>query len=430
MKKCLWMLIVLLALLPVLGAAEEGTLWLEDSRLFTREDGTVMLHLMLGKDGGAFQVDNVGVVFLDESGKTVTMEAVELAAAPLLTLPAGEHWFPVTLSAVPEGGAQVADFRLTGVYTSAAQDTPPERISGMPGYFLMQGPEHDELTAYTDAAASDDVTAYMGYAFVYDRAGAYLGNVALPQGAAVLAEGEALLTTLARVIRWEEDELRSAGFPEDAERSVIFGAIPMTDLQEGDVPGSAYVQIYTLPETAPQTLAIVGFTLDTAEDGTFTINALAQNQTGGYVRFTGVPEVALHDAQDNVRLCSELTLERPFSVLAPGETLPFTIVGRVAAGFDPVACGFRTDAVLAAAPDHEGLTTLACGADADAAAYITCMICMDEATGSLIGFEWTQPGEARIEDGVVILPDMALMETAPEDAVLLQAYYRLLPAEE
>lgn len=428
LKKCLMMLLTLALLLPYAALAEQGEVWVCDARLDQRGDGSVLLHLLLAKDGAAVQLDDVGVVFLNEAGETVQMTSVALHAAPIMALPEGEHFFPVTLAAVPAKGATVADFRITGLYTSRPDGPLPQTTTGMPGYFLMQGPECDELTAYTDAFAGTEAFDYVGFSFVYDREGRYMGNVILPRGSASFVAGERLLPELAAVLRWEERMLLDAGFPGENPDSILFARVPMSDLPQGVTPGSAYTCIYAIPQQETWTLRIVGFTLE-AEAGRFTIHALAQNATDSHVRLEDVPYVAMYDAAGNVRLCREVTMEAPFRVAEPGGITPFILTGALEEGFVPEGCGFETVCEPVDGPDHVPLTSLSAAEAGGAQDCIALLVCTDAKSGSLIGLAWTQPGEAEVVDGQLVFPELPLMQSAPDGAALVETFFRLLPRE-
>ena len=342
LKKLLTALLALMVGLTCLACAEEEQIWLQEGSLAETEDGAVLLHLMLGKQGGPVRLDDVGVAFLSGEGQPVRMEAVSLVSA-VTVLPEGEVFFPVTLRAMPaQGEPSVAEFRVTGLYTSVPEPGEAPRMAPADGFFLMKGPETDEVTAFTDAWAGEDPSVYSGYAFVYDRVGHYLGNVFLPQGSGGFVAGEDMLAALARALRWEEKTLMQAGFPANAPDCILFGGIPMTDLPEGAVPGGAEVFVCAVPETETRTLSIVDFTLEAA-DGAFTIRATALNASDETVRLTGVPYVAMHDEGGNVRLCTEVTLLADDAVFAPGATGSFTLTGKVEEGFVPVACAFVTE---------------------------------------------------------------------------------------
>lgn len=342
LKKLLTALMALMMGLTCLACAEEESIWLQDGSLAETEDGAVLLHLMLGKQGGPVRLDDVGVAFLSGEGQPVRMDAVALVSA-VTVLPEGEAFFPVTIRATPaQGEPSVAEFRVTGLYTSVPEPGEAPRMAQADGFFLMKGPETDEVTAFTDAWAGEDPSVYSGYAFIYDRAGRYLGNVFLPQGSGGFVAGERMLATLARALRWEEETLMQAGFPANAPDCILFGGIPMTGLPEGVVPGGAEVFVCAAQETETQTLSIVDFTLEAA-DGAFTIRATALNTSGETVRLTGVPYVAMHDEGGNVRLCTEVTLLADDAFYAPGATGSFTLTGTVEEGFVPVACAFVTE---------------------------------------------------------------------------------------
>lgn len=343
LKKLLTALLALIVGMTGLACAqEEASIWLQDGSLAETEDGAVLLHLMLGKQGGPVRLDDVGVAFLSGEGQPVRMEAVSLLAA-ITVLPEGEVFFPATLRATPaQGEPPVVEFCVTGLYTSVPEPGETPRMAPADGFFLMKGPETDEVTAFTDAWAGEDPSVYSGYAFIYDRAGRYLGNVFLPQGSGGFVAGERMLATLARALRWEEKTLLQAGFPANAPDCILFGGIPMTGLPEGAVPGGAEVFVCAAPETETRTLSIVGFTLEAA-DGVFTIRATALNASDETVRLTGVPYVAMHDEGGNVRLCTEVTLLADDAVFAPGATGSFTLTGTVEEGFVPVACAFVTE---------------------------------------------------------------------------------------
>ncbi len=344
LKKLLTALVALMMGLTCLACAEEESIWLQEGSLAETEDGAVLLHLMLGKQGGPVRLDDVGVAFLSGEGQPVRMDAVALVSA-VTVLPEGEVFFPVTIRATPaQGEPSVAEFRVTGLYTSVPEPGEAPRMAQADGFFLMKGPETDEVTAFTDAWAGEDPSVYSGYAFIYDRAGRYLGNVFLPQGSGGFVAGERMLATLARALRWEEKTLMQAGFPANAPDCILFGGIPMTGLPEGAVPGGAEVFVCAAQETETQTktLSIVDFTLEAA-DGAFTIRATALNTSDETVRLTGVPYVAMHDEGGNVRLCTEVTLLADDAVYAPGATGSFTLTGTVEEGFVPVACAFVTE---------------------------------------------------------------------------------------
>lgn len=340
----LWAALLALGmLLSGAAMAEQEEIWVQDGRLMTREDGVVLLHLMIGKTGPALQLDNVSVVFLDASGATAPMAQVGLHSAAVMTLPEGEVYFPVTLAALPEAGAEeIVGFRVTGLYTSEPAPGSIAQIRQAGGVFLMKGPAQDELTAFAQAWAGEDPSVYGGYAFIFDREGAYLGNVCLPQGGGAVVAGGEMLSALARAVRWEESALLEAGFPRNAPDCVLFGAIPMSDLPRDVAPGGAAAYVCAIPPAQTQTLAIVDFTLEAAQ-GRFVIHAVACNQSSGTVRLTGVPYVALHDEQGRVVICTDLTLSAAQTRYAPGETQSFILEGALEEGFVPVACAFVTE---------------------------------------------------------------------------------------
>ncbi len=421
MKRMLAVLLCLLCLaLPAL--AETADISVVEGRVVPREDGSVLLHLLLHKSGPAVQVETVGGVFLDAEGNTVTMDSVRLYAAPMLTLPDGEVDFPVILEGIPAAGAaEVAGFRVEHVATASPQGAMPRLLDDAPGYFLMKTPQGDEMTVYTFAADGSDPADYVGYAFVYDPQGAYLGNVILPRGGAAFVPGDKMLSTLAPAIHWTEEELLTAGFPTALPDCILYGGVSMDDLPRDVAPGDASIRVWLLPAEEMKTLEVVGFNM--VIEGTQFINyAVLRNVSAGFVHLEAVPGAVFYDADNQV--CDEVTLAAPFRVLAPGETLPIILTGTLPEGYKPVACGFPTHAASAAEADHGQITQDWTPEDGDASGVIAVLVCED-GEGNLLQVGWTSPGEATVADGRIILDESALLEATPDGARVWIAWYRV-----
>lgn len=428
MKKLCALLLALTLCLSCAAAETTWEIWLHNWNLVPCGDGSYMLHLLMGKDGGALQIDNASVIFFDAEGANIPVQSVTLDSSPLTQLPEGEHYFPLTLRVVPQEGAEIADVRLSEVQASLPETTPELPQSATPGHFMMKTDNGDEMTAFITAFAGEDATRYVGFAFVFDQEGNYLGNVALPRGRAQYVEGEQMLQALSESVGWTQVQLLRAGFSRENPDCVLFSHISMSGLPQGVAPGSAYIYIYGYQETPSNTLEITGFTLEAGE-GSFRIEALAQNMSDRTVRLEEVTYVMLQDEAGEVRTCEAVTLDAPYRTVEPGQTLPFVLTGALEEGFVPVACGFDTGCAAVDAPDHEQLTGGSLPEGADVSDVIAVTICMDTRTGRLYGVEWTQPGQVTLAQGRLTAPLGELVDAAPEGARVLQTFCRLLPAE-
>lgn len=342
MKKIFAIVLAMLLCLGGAALAEEESVWVEESCYVPQEDGTALLHLVIGKSGDAMMLDHVDAVFYDAGGAEIRDVSVSLQGAATLALPAGTGYMAVTLLVELPEGTEVAEYAVMGAAAvSPAQSDLPVLISEADGVVFTRGPEGLEATVFIEAAHVDPMY-YTGYAILFDREGEYIGNVFLPLGSAAFVAGGDLLDALAQALHQDRGMLVEMGMREDSLDSILFSGVPMSGLPEGAVPAGGQVVICAVPPQEAQTLHIVDFTLDAA-DGRFVIHASAQNMSDAAVRLTGVPYVALHDEADNVCIVQELTLSGPDKAFAPGEVLEFTLAGEVEEGFVPVACGFITE---------------------------------------------------------------------------------------
>lgn len=430
MKRICALLALLLTLCASCAGAEmSGEIWMQEWRLVPQEDGSYLLHMVLGKDGAPVEIGPSTVVFFDAEGVNIPVQSVEMISSPLTTLPEGVHYFPMTVRVVPEEDAEIADVRVTDMQTAWPEEPLPVMCNGNPGHFMMKTDEGDMMVAFMTAFAGEDASAYVGYAFVYDREGNYLGNVELPRGRALFVPGDEMLSALAQNVGWSEVQLLRAGFPSRFEEDcVLFAGVPMSGLPRGVAPGMAYVYIYGWETTPARVLEITGFTIRTGE-GAFRIEALATNMSGESVRLEGVSYVMLQDEAGQVRTCEAVTVEAPFRTVAPGESLPFVLTGALEEGFVPVACGFDTVCEPVDAPDHELLDDGSVPEGTQVEDVIAVTVCTDRRTGELYGVEWTQPGQVILAQGRLSAPEGDLVDEAPEGARFRQTFHRLIPAE-
>lgn len=339
MKKLIVLLTALLMCLGGLALAEEERVWMEESCYVPQEDGTALLHLVIGKTGPAMTLDYVDADFYDADGNVIRDVSVMLQGSAMLTLPEGEGTMPVTLRVQPPEGVEIVEYSVKGAAgVDAAAGEIPHFIEAADGVFFMRGPEGLMLIAFEKAAEGIDPMYYTGYAVLYDESGAYLGNVFLPLGSGVYVEKNQLLNALERYI--PRSMLLDVGMREDnTPATVLFSDIPMTGLPEGALPASGEVVICALPVQEDKALSIVSFSFDAA-DGQFVIHVSAMNVSAAAVLLEAVPYVVLQDGAGNVRILEGVTVTGPGRAFEPGETLDFTITGVLDAGFDPVACAF------------------------------------------------------------------------------------------
>lgn len=343
MKRLTALLLAALMCLGCLaGMAEEECIRVAKCSYVPQDDGTALLHLVLSKTGPALTLDNVDVEFYDASGAVVRGVGVSLCGAATLTLPEGECSIPVTLTVQLPEGVTVAEFSVKGAAAvAAAENDIAYFMEDADGVVLLRGTRGLMMIAFIRAAEGIDPMCYAGYAILYDRDGAYLGNVFLPLGSGVYVAKNGMLDALTRYI--PRSSLLDMGMQENnTPASVLFSNIPIAGLPEGALPAVAKVVICALPPQEKQTLSIVDFNLEAA-DGRFTIHARAQNTSSVPVVITGVPYVALHDTAGDVRLVQDVTLSGPGKAFEPGEVLEFTLTGALEEGFAPVACGFITE---------------------------------------------------------------------------------------
>ncbi len=348
MKKLICILLALLFVLPCAMAEPETDVALVLDHLFTRADGTAVLHLVFHKTGPQpVYFQDLGVRLLDASGAAIAVTDME-AQIPLPTVPAGEHYIPVIITATLPEGASAADFRLSrldAVETDHCSLTLPPQTQT---YFMMEGSRHPELTVCIEQPAETLPNQFMGYALIFGRSEEFLGIVPLTEGTAEAVAGNDLLAALSGATGMPQEHIRQMGFTDEmAVDSILFPATPMAWLPEGAIPAGAYITLYQADETARKRLSIADMDLNVDADGHFELRAMMRNDTQIPLELTEVGAVALQDETGRTIVCREYEWDAPVRTVAPGDSLLLIITGQAEIGFDAVACGFSTDCIAA-----------------------------------------------------------------------------------
>lgn len=441
MKRLLAVLLAVVLCVPVM-AAEATDLWLTEHMFDQLDETTVRVQMLVTKDGATpYMLSDVEVVLYDAQRDMVPLASQEIVLQPLRSAPAGKHYILVTVDCVLESPAQIAKVDVLSVSGSelAAADT--VALDWDLPFMAMMGHECMELTAWMPLEEGTDAKDYFATLIVLDEDGSYLGNEELPAGRGYVVAGEDIIDEIARRTGYGKDWLDANGYAFHEEAYVFFANVPLDMLTR--LPRGIMARCYRkCEEEQGMPVALAFDRIDVSEDGSFVIHGVMENVSGGLWRLDSLESLTLYDASGRTVDCDRFTYDMPFNVLEAGELLPYRIEGRVEPGF--AAERFHMAYTLSPADktDHRSVpggntlpafdgsgnvaglsVTMPLPEGAQAQDCFVCVLFLDLVNDDYYGAAWTMPGDARLKDGTLELPMLALPQPDAGAAAMMTSYY-------
>lgn len=441
MKRLLCMLLAALLLAAPCALAEEESLslYVNSWEVEYLEGSEVAVHLLIYKSGsGCYQMEDVEVELYDEAGAAVPILSAETVVFPLRAVPAGIHYIPVTLRCTLERETEIADLDVLRLVGSEVSEAGTEELDWNLPFLATWETDHMAVTAWMPLAEGTDPADYFAMLLALDGEGIFIGNGELPQGAGRAVEAADILGEIEAATGYTAQWLEENGFVFDRERYVFFECVPMTHLQA--LPRGFVAYSYRELDAEPAaTVTLLLDRIDMQEDGSFVIQGVMSNESKKLWQLDGITGLMLYDAQGQEMACTDFTYDTPFRVMAAGEYLPYTIEGRVEAGFMAESFQLSFSASTADAPDHRAVeggmllpsfgetitfsATMPAHEGVDPAdCYISVMF-LDLVNDDYYGAVWTYVDEAWLQDGEIHFPTMDGPEGVTQTAAMITGYY-------
>lgn len=441
MKKLLCMLLAMLLLAAPAALAEEESLSLYVSgwEVEYPAENEVLVHLLIHKSGsGCYQMEDVEVELYDEAGTVVPIVSAETVVFPLRSVPAGVHYIPVTLRCTLERDAVITDIDVLRVIGSEISEADTEELDWSLPFLATWEKDHLAVTAWMPLEEGTDPADYFAMLLALNGEGYFIGNGELPLGAGRAVEAADICAEIEAATSYTAQWLEENGFVFDRERYVFFECAPLTHLQAFPSSFAAY-SYRELGTDHGASIELMLDRIDMQEDGSFVIHGVMSNGSDSLWRLNDITGVLLYDAEGEMLICDDFTYDMPFCVMGAGEYLPYTIEGRVEAGFMAESFQLGLSTMTVDAPDHRAVeggmllpsfgetmtfsATMPAHDGVDPAdCYISVMF-MDLLNDEYYGAVWTYVDEAWLQEGEIHFPTMDGPAGVNESVAMITSYY-------